>query len=515
MSSFADAYLRAQRLKQEEDQNDLRFSLAAKQLNDQKQEQEDLSSLARAYQERRAQTGVDPLAVTRGPGGPPVPVSAGGDPAGAGVAPAGTPGPSMPGPAPAPMASPAPRGALLDALSPEVAGRILSRPTSRVAFKDLDSAERELEQDRNRKQADAVFAEANAAVKAGNVLEFYDKASRGLRILGQHDRAGAYLEHALSLRQDKEEAERANSDLKGWLGAKSRYDADPTPENYQGFLDSLSTADSKAGRALRQQILSNVVAKTFDQNPQVTAFNRSIAGGYMEAFNTGKQPDAEAIFRAAAAANPKGFSAYMFDAMANGKRIPEVVLKKVLRWDVPDAKEIPKDVYSFAYARTVAKMPGVRPDDPRFMEVWNSEIVRRERQMTEAKTRDDGDKDLRADLDSLRKRLADVRTNLRQQGLRDEDPERHRELLEEERQVKADIAGLEDRARQRGTLGPKADAPLPKAQASRIPRPKADDAQGVQNYKAAAKSEFNRLVRSGLAPEAAIAAMKRSAWDIE
>jgi tetratricopeptide (TPR) repeat protein len=522
LSAFADSYLKAQQAKSLEDRNELQFALQGRAIKGEQQEQQDLASLAQLYQQRRQAGAPDALAgggvttsATLGPGGPVAAggkmVSDAGDLAGAGVTSPGVAGaPLMPGPAlPA-----APRRALLDELDPGAAGRILSRPTSRAAFKDLETAEREQEQFENRKKADDVFKEANAAIKSGDALGFYDHVSRGMRILGRHDEASRYLEHSLNLRQDKDELDRSNADLKGWMTANATYTADPSPENYQAFLESLSNVNSKAGRALRQQILGNVVSKTFDQNPQVTAFNRSVAKGYMDAFEAGKPADAEKIFKEAAAANPQGFNSYIFGAMSNQRAIPEVVLKKVLRWDVADAKEIPKDVWSFAFARTQAMMPGVRPDDPRFMEKWNQELVRVQKQMTESKTKDDSDKDLRSDLDGARKRLGDVRTQLRQKDLKEEDPARYQDLLEEERQAKADLQGLEGKARTKGTLGPEVKPEAPKAQPGPS-LPKADDDGGVKRYKNAARMEYDRLRKVGLDARAAVEAMKRGGWSVE
>ena len=314
----------------------------------------------------------------------------------------------------------------------------------------------------------------------------------------------------MNLRGDDKEQKAANEDLGRWVGANATYTKDPSPENYATLLEELGQANSKGSRALRGQIIDNVLKKTFNQNPQVTGFSRAIAGAYRDAFADGKEPNAEAVFRNAAAKDPEGFNAYIYDALANNKTLPEVVLKKVLRWDVPDKKDLPKDASDFAFIQTQGRFPGLKKDDPRFMEAWWKATIQKSKEMAEAKRSPaDEEKGIRADVSEMRKRLSDVRAELRRNpGMADEDPERYKELREEEKQANEDLKHQEGRMRK--TTG----APEAKPQEVEIPvRPPAPKLKpGDDKYRQQAKAEMGRLSQAGYSRDEAVAMMKKAGW---
>jgi len=518
-SEFNRAYLNSRELGRREGESALREGLVLEDLRRQQQESQDMGMLAGAFQARRR-------ALQAGPppglgGAPPMPLpptmpspmlapdqTAGLENAGVPM-PAPAPSAITPGPPP-PAAAPPTRENLLASMSPDVAGRLLRSPQGRSAIKDLEQAEKEHEGQENRKKAEEIFGEATKAMKAGDAIGYYDHAAKAMRVLGNYQAAAQYTEHGMNLRGDDKENKAANEDLGRWVKANSVYTKDPSPENYATLLDELGQANSKGSRALRGQIIDNVLKKTFNQNPQVTGFSRAIAGAYRDAFADGKEPNAEAVFKNAAAKDPEGFNAYIYDALANHKALPEVVLKNILRWDLPDKKEMPQTAGDFAFIQTQGRFPGLKKDDPRFMEAWWKATIQKSREMAAAKEKpEDTEKGIRADVSEMRKRLSDVRGELRRNpGMADEDPERYKELREEEKQANEDLKHQEGRMRK------STGAPEAKPQEVEIPvRPPAPKLKpGDDKYRAAAKAEMSRLSQAGYTREQAITMMQRAGW---
>lgn len=523
--AFSDAYLRSRELGRRESRQGLDEAMALEQIRRQAQEQTDMGLLASAFQaRRRAMAGGPPLPAGQSLPMPiPEPMAQPPVAAGLGIAPgpagtAGSAGAAMPPSATiAPGATPgAPAGealrreSLLTSMAPDVAGRLLRSPGGRSAIKDLEAAEQEHETQENRKKAETLFGEATKAMKDGDALSYYDHAAKAMRVLGNYQAAAQYTEHAMNLRGDDKESKAANEDLGRWLKANTAYTNDPSPENYASLLKELGEANAKGSRALRGQIIDNVLKKTFNQNPKVTSFSRAVAGAYRDAFSAGKEPNAEGIFRAAAGQDPEGFNAYIYDALANQKALPEVVMKKLLRWDVVDGKEIPQNIYGFAFAETQARFSTLRKDDPKFMEAWWQAIVRKTKETAESKTKpEDTEKGIRADVSEIRKRLSDVRGELRRSpGMAEEDPERYRELREEEQQVKADLEHQESRMRKQ------TGAPAPKGEPVQIPvnAPNPKLKPDTDKYKQQAMGEINRLKQAGYGRDQIKAMMFKAGW---
>ncbi len=506
LGSFNEAYLRSAELGRRQQRDDLQEAMTLESIRQQAQEQADMGILASAFQARQRALQAQP------PPPPPPPPSA--PPAApmpeqlAGPPPDTAPMPPTPvSPAMAQPGEPERRQGLLESLDPRMAGRLLSSGRGRSAIKDLETAEKEHETQENKKQAEGILSEATAALKAGDTLSYYDHAAKAMRVLGNHQAAAQYLEHSVNLRADQKEETAANEDLGRWLKAKSQYDNDPTPEHYATFLESLGEANSKTSRALRLQITGNVIGKTFNQNPKVTGFSRSIASAYRDAFADGKEPNAEQIFKATATKDPEGFNAYVYDALENGKNLPAVVLKKVLRWE--EEKDIPKDISMKAFVRTRAKYPDLKTNDPRFMELWWQDEVRMTRELDKAKGEGDADKNVRADVSEVRRRLSDVRAELRRNpGMSEEDPERYRDLREEERQAVSDLKFQESRLRK------STGAPEAKPQDVQIPvkAPSPKFKPGDEKYRAAAKAEMGRLSQAGYTREQVLEMMRKNGW---
>jgi hypothetical protein len=510
--AFNDSFLKSQDNARRQGQADLQEAMTLEAIRQQGQEAQDLGGLTAAFQARRAAMANQPPAAPGMPG--PAPEGGAGPEQLAGPPPepmAAAPGlaPTPPAPAGAPAGEGPRRKSLLEEIDPAQAGRLLRTGAGRSALKDLETAEKEQELADNRKLAETVFGEATTAMKAGNVLEYYDKAAKAMRIMGNHESAGKYLEHAMNLRGDEEEGKKANEDLSRWLKAQSAYATDPSPENYNKFMESLGEANSKASRALRVQIANNVLAKTFNQNPKVTGFSRTIAGAYRDAFATGKDPDAEQIFRSAAAKDPEGFNAYIYDALTNQKQLPEVVLKKVLRWDTLDGKDIPKTISEKSFFRTRARFPTLKTDDPKFMEAWWADEVKMTRELEKEKKPGEEEKAIRTDVSEMRKRLNDVRAELRRSpGMAEEDPERYKDLRDEEKQALVDLQAQEARLRKSSGI------PEAKPQEVEIPvnAPNAKLKPGDQKYTLAAKNEIRRLKAAGYTPEQIQSMMSKKGW---
>ena len=514
--AFNDSFLKSQDNARRQGQANLQEALTLDAIRQQGQEQQDIGGLAAAFQARRATLANQPPPPPAPPGMPepgPAPDSAAliGPPPGA--PPEGGPAPGLAPTPQAPAGAPAGEGprrkSLLEDIDPAQAGRLLRTGAGRSALKDLETAEQEQEVADNRKLAEAVFGEATAAMKAGNAQEYYDKAAKAMRIMGNHESAAKYLEHAMNLRSDEEETKKANEDLGRWLKAQAAYASDPSPDNYNKFMEELGQANSKASRALRLQISNNVLSKTFNQNPKVTGFSRTIAGSYRDAFATGKDPDAEQIFRGAAAKDPEGFNAYIYDALTNQKQLPEVVLKKVLRWDTLDGKDVPKTISEKSFFRTRARFPSLKTDDPKFMEAWWADEVKMTHELEREKKPDDIEKGIRTDVSEMRKRLNDVRAELRRApGMAEEDPERYRDLRDEEKQAVSDLGAQEERLRKSSGI------PQAKPQAVEIPvkGPGPKLKPGDQKYVLGAQSEIRRLKAAGYTPEQIQSMMSKAGW---
>jgi tetratricopeptide (TPR) repeat protein len=530
--AFNDSYLRSRDLSRREGQADLEEALTLDRVRQQAQEQQDLAGLVGAYQDRRR-------VLTAGGGQPgpagaalPAPTTSlpplsrdqafGLEEAGVplSAAPTTSIAPTSAAPAGAPAGEGPRRKALLETLQPDVAGRLLRSGAGRTAIKDLVDAEREQELEDVKKAAAPLFTQAAEAAKSGDGLAYYDSVSKAFRILGNHQAAGQYLEHAMKLRSDAKDLEATNGDLGRWATANETYKADPTPENRQKLLEELSKASGSGSREIRRQLTANYFKGIFDQNPQVMGFNRQVAAGYQAAFADGRAPDAEKIYREAAKADPQGFQAYVFEAMANQKALPEVVRKKVLRWEEVDVKDIPKDRYAWAWRRTEARLPGVSQNDPKFLEALNQELAAAVKTEQQAKADErstspyEEARNLRADVDAARKRLHDVRAELR--NVRDPmkgepDPARERDLVDEETAAKRNLDFYEGKMGKKAGLPAEPQKRTPLAAEAPPVRLKSSDIK----YPSYARKAFSTLTGDGQTPDQAAAAMVAKGWDRE
>ena len=121
----------------------------------------------------------------------------------------------------------------------------------------------------------------------------------------------------------------------------------------------------------------------------------------------------------------------------------------------------------------------------------------------------DEEKGIRADVSEMRKRLSDVRAELRRNpGMAEEDPERYKDLREEEKQAVEDLRHQE--ARMRKNTG----APEAKPQEVEIPvkgpNPKLKPAD--PKYVQQAKAEIRRLKAAGYTPDQIQSMMQKQGW---
>ena len=510
LSEFNRAYLGSRDLARREGQADLQEAMTMEELRQRGELGQDIGALTGAFQARRAALANQPPPAPGAPPETPMPEQLAGPPPegpAPGLAAPPAMAPTAGGPAGAPAGEAARRRSLLESIDPATAGRLLRSGAGRSALKDLETAEKEQEQADNRRLAETVFTDATKAMRDGDALGYYDNAAKAMRIMGQHEAAAKYLEHAMNLRGDQEESKKANEDLGRWLKAQTAYSSDPSPDNYNKFMEELGSANSKASRALRVQIANNVLAKTFDQNPKVAGFSRGLAGAYRDAWAAGKDPDVEQIFKDLAGKDPNGFNAYIYDAMVGQKKLPDVVVRKVLKWDSPD-KEIPKTISEKAWLRTRQRFPQLRADDPKFLEAWWADEVKMTREMDKAKAEKPGEprKEVRADRSELRKRLSDVRAELRR--VDPEDSARLMELRTEEAQAKSDLDEAEKEYRKISGI------PEGKPQEVKIPvnppSPKLKPTE--EKYRTTARAEMQRLGKAGYSREQAVAEMRKAGW---
>jgi hypothetical protein len=512
--AFNQSFLRSQDNSRRQGQADLQEAMTMEDLRQRGELGADLGGLTGAFQARRAALANQPPPAPGAPpaGMPPPPVSP--DAMMGGTVPGVTPPTAPPAPGlvasgPGPAGAPADEGprrkSLLESIDPAMAGRLLRTGAGRSALKDLETAEKEQEQADNRKLAETVFTDATKAMRDGDALGYYDNAAKAMRIMGHHESAAKYLEHAMNLRGDQDEQKKANEDLGRWLKAQAAYTNDPSPDNYNKFMEDLGQANSKASRAMRVQIANNVLTKTFDQNPKVASFSRGLAGAYRDAWATGKDPDVEKIFKDLAGKDPEGFQAYIYDAMVGQKKLPDVVVRKILKWDSPD-KEIPKNISEKAWLRTRQRFPSLRADDPKFLEAWWADEIKMSREMAVEKKPDDTRKEFRADRSELRQRLNGVRAELRR--VDPEDSARLMELRQEEAQAKADLDEAEAAYRKQSGVpeGKPAEVKIP----INAPNPKLKTTD--EKYRNAARAEMTRLGQAGYTRNRALAEMRKAGW---
>jgi hypothetical protein len=411
-------------------------------------------------------------------------------------------------------------------MDPALAGRLLRHPRGQAVIKTFQEAEKEQYEHGQREIAKGHFEEGSEALRKGDTLGYFDWTGRGFRALGDYAHAAKQTEFSMNIRGNKAEEQAAAADAAAVNRAKAAFEADPTPETRQGVLDALSGVKSAAWRGLNVKVGESLLKSTFDQNPQVMGFNRRVSSGYQSAFAEGKEPDAATIYREAAKADPAGFNAWVLDAMANQKALPDVVRKNVLRWEDVDVKDIPKDRYAWAWRRTQAQLPGVAQNDPRFLETLNKELAEAAKIEQRAKADEkatspfEETRNLRNDVDAARKRLHDVRAELR--NLRDpvkgtQDPAREQDLLEEEAAAKRDLEGYEGRMRKKAGLpgaGTGAATPKPRVLIPARPVPQKELKKGTEssNYRDAARAEISRLKSAGLTMDEVIAEMEKAGW---
>ena len=508
ITAFNQAYLTSAEAARRGELTDLELANYAEALRRPRQEQEDLAGLVGAFQGRSR--AVPPTTIA-GPSLANVVTSGGqaisdaGELAQAGIASPGVAG--IPAPTPTPATGlPVPRTPLLRSLAPEAGGRLLASQSGRAAVKDLEEAERQQEADDNRRLAEEAFSQATTAVKGNDPLGFYDNAAKALRLLGRHDQAGVLLEHGMRLRQDKEQMDKTQAYMTRVGSAVAAYQNDPSPEAYATMLGAMASADTPAARDLQLKYLEQTVKKTFDTDPRVVRFQRGLANVYAEAGQQGKAIEGEAAWREAIKRDPDGWQAYLFDAIRDQKRIPEVVLKKILRWDVLDPKEVPKDLWGTALFLTSKQNPTLEPGDPRWMErFWVNA-----KQLAENFKKMGGEEEARRkELSELRQEMGSIQAALRAQDI-SQDPERERLLKEREQWLLAEI----DRVRAGGQPG-KGPAPS-EAKPELKARPPAgiDPVKQPDRYLKSMRAEFNRMKQAypKASDDEIMQVLKRAGW---
>ena len=506
--AFNQAYLPAAEAARRGELTDLELANYAEQLRRRRQEQGDIAGLVGAFQNRPRAAGGPTIAT---PGLANVVASGGqtisdaGELAQGGLASPGVAG--LPAPTPAPATGlPVPRTPLIRSVAPEMAGRLLASPGGRAAVKDLEDAERQQEADDNRRLAENAFTQASTAVKGNDPLGFYDNAAKALRLLGRHDQAGVLLEHSMKLRQDKDQMEKTQAYMTRVGAAVSAYQKDQSPEAYDTMLGAIASSDTPAARDLQLKYLEQTVKKTFDTDPRVVRFQRGLATVYIEAGQQGKTIEGEQAWREAIKRDPDGWQAYLFDAIRDQKKIPEVVLKKILRWDVLDPKELPRDVWGTALYLTSQQNPNLQPGDPKWMErFWQNA-----KQLSiNLKKMGGEDETRRKELSELRQEASSIQAALRSQDI-SQDPERERTLKERERFLLGEI----DRVRAGGEPG---KGPTPgeiKTELKAKPPTGMDPVKQADRYLKSMRAEFNRMKQAypKASDDELMQALKRAGW---
>ena len=299
LASFLDQYNRAEALDTQRRRGELQEVLGVRQLSEldrqRSEEERVMEDLAQELATRRALPPLTPDIGLQIQPGAPVP---GAEMAlEAGVAQPGVTNLALPtstaGLFPAPVQRP-PFGA---SLTPGRATRMLAHPRAQRVIQSIEESEKEQERQRNQEEAKQLFGTASERFRQKDAAGGYEELAKAYHRLGQHGEGGKALEHAITLRQNKEEDGLFEKDLTGWLAAQKAFQDDPSTRTHADFLDALTAGTSKTGRAFRGQLLGNQLKAALGKDPFSAIFFKKLNEKYSEAWAKGEKPDFETVVK--------------------------------------------------------------------------------------------------------------------------------------------------------------------------------------------------------------------------
>jgi len=327
--AFLDRYDQAERTAEIRRRGELSEALAMRQVSDldrrQREEEQVMGDAATEMAARRAQPALPAGIGTQVTAGAPIPGAEAALEAGV-VQPGVTNVPQIQSTAglfPAQTQRP-PFGA---SLPPERAARMLAHPRAQTAIRSIEQSEKDAERQRLQEEARQLFGVATERFRARDVTGGYEELAKAYNRMGLHGEAGRALEHAISLRQDKEDEQKTNDWLGDVLKAEKAFTDDPSLASHGAFLDALGKGTSKTARAMRLQLLGNQIKATLSRDPFSAILWKKMNERYAAAWERGESPSFEAVVKDIQKENPGLLLRALGDELEKGKELPKAILK--------------------------------------------------------------------------------------------------------------------------------------------------------------------------------------------
>ena len=369
--SFLDRYDQAERTSEVRRRGELQEALALRQVSEldrQRREEESvMGALAQEVAARRAQPALPSGISTTVAAGAPIPGAEAALEAGV-VQPGVTNVPNIQNTAGL-FPTPTPRQPFGASLPPEQAVRVLGHPRAQAVIRSVEQAEKDQEAQRLKEEARQLFGVATERFRGQDATGGYEELAKAYNRMGLHGEAGRALEHAISLRQDKEDEEKTNTWLGDILKAEKAFTEDPSFATHGAFLEALGAGTSKTAKALRLQLIGNQIKATLSRDPFSAILWKKMNEKYAAAWEKGESPSFEAVVKDLQKENPGLLLRALGDELEKGKELPKAVLKVMGVGEEVDPAKL-KDFTSQAFQNfRVRTGRGPRTEDE-FNAVW-------------------------------------------------------------------------------------------------------------------------------------------------
>ena len=178
-----------------------------------------------------------------------------------------------------------------------LSARTLGHPRAQRVIQSVEESGKEEERQRNVEEARQLSTVATERFRQKDGAGGYEELAKAYDRRGQYDVGFKARQHAITLRQDKEEAGLFEEDLTGWLAAQKAFQGDPSTKTHADFLDALTAAKSKTGRAFRGQLLGNQIKAALGKDPFSAIFFKKLNEKYSAAWATGEKPDFDTMVK--------------------------------------------------------------------------------------------------------------------------------------------------------------------------------------------------------------------------
>ena len=325
LASFLDSYNRAEAFDLQRRRGELQEALTLRQLSDlDRRQREEEQALGEIEQVRRGRPLLPPADIG-------LQVSAGAPIPGAEMAlEAGTVQPGITN-----LALPTSTAGLFPTPSRQpfaasLSARTLAQPRAQRVIQSVEESEKEEERQRNREEAKQLFGTASERFRQKDAAGGYEELAKAYHRMGLHGEGGKALEHAITLRQDKDEAALFDTDLDKALKAQTAFQTDPSVKTHADFLDALSAPTSKTMRALRVQLLGNQLKASLSKDPYSAIFFKRLNEKYSEAWAKGESPDFETIIKAVDREQPGLLLRVLGNELEANKEVHKAIFTRIL-----------------------------------------------------------------------------------------------------------------------------------------------------------------------------------------